>query len=229
MFFRNAAPAGPDRPHRKSWDLRFLIVTISREYGAAAQAVARALAAVLGYRLVDEELPRLIAARLGTSTDVVESLSDRAAGFGERLLAGFAGAVPEVTAPAEPPHEDLTEAYRREAERLIAAAADAGNVVILGRLGSVILGARRDLVRVFVYAPLAWRVRNVSTSLGCDAAKARTEINRIDDARRTLAREQYRMAWGDIRNYDLAVNTARYGVDGAAAVIAAAVQAALPA
>jgi cytidylate kinase len=34
------------------------------------------------------------------------------------------------------------------------------------------------------------------------------------------------MAWGELRNYDLSVDTARYGVDGAADIIAAAVRAA---
>jgi hypothetical protein len=184
------------------------------------------LAQLLAYRLVDEELPRLVAARLGMPADVVESMENRAPGFGERLLAGLSGAVPEVAQPASPPGEDLTSEYRREVERLVTVAAAEGNAVILGRLGNAILGARADLVRVFVYAPLAWRIATVRRSLNCDDSRARTEIARIDEARRAYAREQYRIAWGDVRNYDLAVSTARYGVDGAAEVIAEAVRAA---
>ena len=44
-----------------------MIVTISRAYGANGKAVGAALAAELSYRLVDEELPRLAALRLGTT------------------------------------------------------------------------------------------------------------------------------------------------------------------
>ena len=156
-------------------------------------------------------------------------MTDRAPGFAERLLAGFSSAVPEVAQPAALPVEDLAGASRREVERLVLAAAADGEVVILGRLGNAILGPRPDLVRVFIYAPLDWRIANVAGSLGCSTAAARSEIGRIDEARRAYAREQYRMAWGDSRNYDLAVSTARYGVDGAAGVIAAAVRAAQPA
>jgi hypothetical protein len=180
---------------------------------------------LLAYRLVDEELPRLIAARLGMPAEFVETIENRSPGFGERLLAGLSDAVPEVAAPA-PPAEDYAGAYRREVEGLVRAAADGGNAVILGRMSSAILAARRDLVRVFIHAPLVWRVANVSASLGCAEVVARGEIARIDEARRTFAREHYRMGWGDLRNYDLAVNTARYGVDGAAQVIASAVRAA---
>jgi cytidylate kinase len=161
--------------------------------------------------------------------EAVESMENRAPRFGERLLAGLSGAVPEVAQPAAPPAQDLVRAYRREAERLILAAAAAGDVVILGRLGNAILGARPDTVRVFLHAPAAWRIANVSASLGCGAQQARSEIARIDEARRAFAREQYRTAWGELHNYDLTVDTARYGVDGAARVIATAVEAARPA
>jgi cytidylate kinase len=157
-------------------------------------------------------------------TDVVESMENRAPGFGERLLAGLSGAVPEISQPAALPAEDLAGAYRREAERVMRDAAAAGDAVILGRLGNAILGTRRDLVRVFVYAPLAWRIAYVCASFGCDENAARSEILRIDEARRGYARDQYRMAWGDPRNYDLAVDTARYGIDGSAQVIACAVR-----
>jgi cytidylate kinase len=157
--------------------------------------------------------------------DQIETIENRSPGFGERLLAGLASAVPEAAAPAAPPAGDIGSAYRREAERLIREAAAAGNVVILGRLGSAILGSRDDLVRVFVYAPLPWRIANVRRSLDCEEARARSEIARIDEARRTFAREHYQMSWGDLRNYDLAVDTARFGVGGAARVIAFAVRA----
>jgi cytidylate kinase len=171
-------------------------------------------------------LPRLIAARLGTSADVVESMENRRPGFGERLLAGLAGAVPESVQPAPLPLEDLAAAYRREVERVVREATAGGDAIVLGRLAGAILGPRRDVVRVFVYAPLAWRIAYVSASFGCDESAARNEIARIDEARRAYAREQYRMAWADVHNYDLAVDTARYGVDGAAEVIARAVRSA---
>ncbi len=175
---------------------------------------------------MDEELPRLVAARLGTSSEIIESLENRAPGFAQRVLAGLSGALPEVAQPPPPAAGDLLRAYRREIERLIADTALAGDAIILGRLGNAILGPRADLVRVFIHAPLAWRIANVSASLGCTAQAARAEIARVDEASRTYAREHYRMAWGERQNYDLTVDTSRYGVEGTAGVIAGAVRAA---
>ena len=40
-----------------------MVITISREYGAEGRAVTHGLAERLGYRLLDEDLPVVVAAR----------------------------------------------------------------------------------------------------------------------------------------------------------------------
>jgi cytidylate kinase len=201
-----------------------MVVTISREYGAAGHAVSRALAPKIGYRLVDDELPRAVATRLGTSPDVVESVENRPPGFGERVLARLSAALPELAQPSEMPVEDMSAGYRREIERLVHEAAHDGDVIIVGRIANAILGARPDVVRVFLYAPKAWRIERVRRSLDSSDSHARSEIERIDEARRAYAQEQYRITLGDVAHYDLLLDTARYGVEGTADIIAAAVR-----
>lgn len=201
-----------------------MIVTISRAYGAGAHAIAGALCARLGYALVDEQLPVIAATRLGTSADVVQTAAERPRGFGERVLEQLGGGIPEA---AQPPAEDPFPSELRGAiEAAVREEATHGNVVILGRMASVVLAGWPDVVRVFVRAPLDWRIAHVAESLGVSAAAARAEIARIDEARRTYAREGYQVTWGDPRNYDLVVDSARFGVDGSAAVIEAGVRAA---
>lgn len=201
-----------------------MIVTVSRAYGAAALAVSRAVSGRLGYRLVDEQLPVVAAAWLGTSADVVETVSERPRGFGERVLDQLGGGVPEA---AQPPASDPFPAEARQAiEAAVREEATAGDAVIVGRMASAVLGRRDDVVRVFVNAPLAWRVAQVAASLGVEEAAARAEVARIDEARRTYAREGYRVTWGDPRNYDLVLDTSRFGVEGSAEIIVAAVRAA---
>ncbi len=115
---------------------------------------------------------------------------------------------------------------RRAIDEAVREEAAAGNAVIVGRMGGAILGVRPDVLRVFIKAPLDWRAANVAESLGIADAAARAEIARIDEARRTYAREGYRVSWGDPSNYDLVVDTARFDVGGSAEVIVAAVHAA---
>jgi cytidylate kinase len=201
-----------------------MIVTFSRAYGAAAQAVSRIVAERLGYRLVDEQLPVVAAWRLGTSADVVQTVSERPRGFGERVLANLGGGIPEAAQP--PAADDFPADARRAIEEAVRDEAAGGNAVIVGRMAGAILGPRADVLRVFIHAPLAWRVARVAESLGVDAAAARAEIARIDEARRTYAREGYRVTWGDPRNYDLFLDSSRFGVDGSAEIVIGAVRAA---
>ena len=187
-----------------------MTVTISRAYGAAATAIARKAAEALGYHVLDEELPVVI--------DVPRS-------FPEKVMRSLAGGVPEIAAPGAAPEDDV-DAMRLQIEERVHAAAAVGNTIVVGRMGAAILAGRTDLLRVYVHAPLAWRIAHLGEVLGYDARRAESEIARVDDARREYARERYRVQWGDLRSYDLVLDTSRFGIDGAAAILVAAVRAA---
>jgi cytidylate kinase len=198
-----------------------MIITISREYGAAGRAVTHGLSERLGYRLLDEDLPVVVAARMGTSPEAVEGIEYQPAGFGARLMRSLSAAVPEAFAP-EPEVEDLTRVTQRAVASLINEAADAGNVIVVGRLGNMILRDRPGVLRVFLTAPMAWRVAHVVESLGCTEAVAKREIARVDGGRSNYARDQADFAWGDPHYYDVVIDVACFGVDGTVALIEAA-------
>ena len=198
-----------------------MIITISREYGAAGRAVSHALAGHLGYSVLDEELAKVVATRLGTSPEVVDGSDMRPSGFAQRLMRSLTAAAPEVFHPPTQ-YDDLDVTVVREVERHMLEAASAGNVVVVGRFGNIVLRDRPDVLRVFLFAPLAWRIEHIMTSLGCTEAVARAEIVRVDRGRRTSARERYDFDFGDPHAYDLVLDVARLGVAGAVAAIDAA-------
>ena len=200
-----------------------MIVTISRAYGSAANAVAAELASRLDYRVVADQLPRVIAERLGSSTGMVEGIEATTPPLGERLLRGLV-AVPEMGIALAAPTDAYMSAYRHEIEQLVREEAERGDAIIIGRAANVILGRRPDMLSVFLTAPLEWRTQHVAESLGISPAKASAEIARIDKARRAYTRDQYKLTWGDRRNYDLVLDTARFGIDGTAELIVAAVR-----
>jgi cytidylate kinase len=198
-----------------------MVITISREYGAEGRAVTHGLAERLGYRILDEDLPVVVAARLGTSPEAVEAIEYRQAGFGTRLLRSFSAAVPEAFQPS-PDVEDVTAETQRSIAELMHEAAEAGNVIVVGRLGNIVLGDHPSVLRVFLTAPLPWRIERIVESLGVSEAAAQTEIARVDRGRRNYAHEQYDFDWGDPHYYDLVIDVSRFGVDGAIALIDAA-------
>lgn len=202
-----------------------MIVTVSRTYGALSRPVSRSVAEQLGYRLIDEQLPVVAAWRLGTSADVVQTISERPRRYGERVLDELGGGLPEIAQPPET--DDFPVETRHAIEAAVREEAAAGDAVILGRAAGSILQGRPDLVRVFVHAPLAWRAARVAQSLAIGEAAARAEIARIDEARRTYAREGYRIDQRDLANYDVVIDTSCFGVEGAASIIVVAVRGAV--
>ena len=129
--------------------------------------------------------------------------------------------MPEDFQPT-PEVEDLAAITQGEIARLMHEAADAGDAIIVGRLGNIVLRERPQLLRVFLTSPLDWRIAHIAESLGMSASAARTEIARVDRGRRHYAREHGDFDWGDPHYYDLVLDVSRFGVDGAIALIDAA-------
>ena len=95
--------------------------------------------------------------------------------------------------------------------------------MILGRGAGAILGRRPDVLRVFMYAPRDWRVERVASEYGLDYKAAAAEVDRIDKARRAHLRDWYNVEMGSPVVVDIAIDTATFGEERAAALVIAAV------
>lgn len=199
-----------------------MIVTISNEYGTGAVTIARGAAQVLGYELVDEQLPVVVAKRLQTSPEAVEAAEDTQPSVGQRFLAGMELSTPEVaTADLG---ESFDEQCLREVQGAVREYAAHGKVIIMGRGASAILGRRPDILRVFMHAPREWRIHHVMTGTGASEKAATTEVDRIDAARRAYLLQWYDLRWGAQANYDLAIDTSTFEYDEAVQLLAGAVR-----
>ncbi|MBV8246441.1 MAG: cytidylate kinase-like family protein [Candidatus Eremiobacteraeota bacterium] len=196
------------------------VVTISNLYGSGAIDIAQRAAGLLGYTVVDRELPVVVAKRLQTSPEAVEYREDRIRAFGERVMSGLEVGTPEMASASTSPTFD--EECLREVQHAVREFAAMGNTIIIGRAAHAILGRSPRILRVLMYAPKAWRVERVMLAAGCDERTARTEIERIDKARATYVREHYDIDWLDRTNFDLSIDTSSLGEDCAAELIATA-------
>ena len=218
-----------DAPHGAPWaggrkTATDVIVTISRGYGAAGLAVADGVAGALGYELLTDDIPKTVAARLGTSSDEVKSRATSEPSFGERMLRGLSEGTAEAVSPAAPRLPgDFDESVRREIERTILERAERGDVVILGRNAGALLGVRPDVLRVFLRADRAWRVERLVEAFGLSPGDAQADIERMDTARKNFAKERYNLRFGDARSYDVVIDVSRVGIAGATATVVAAV------
>jgi CMP/dCMP kinase len=200
-----------------------VVVTISNQYGSGALAVAERAARALGYRYVDRQLPVVVAKRLHITPEAVEASEDSRRTLGERLVDSLERATPETAeaSAAEPLDEELLAAVAAAVREYAAK----GNCVIVGRGAFAILGARPDVLRVFMHAPREWRVAHAMETTHVPRDLAEGEIDRVDRARIAYIRQWYGLTFGDPQNYDLCIDSSRLDAAQSAATIVAAVQA----
>jgi cytidylate kinase len=185
-----------------------VIVTISNQYGSGALEIAERVAAELGYAYVDRQLPVVVAKRLRVRPDAVEANENAAPTLGERFLTGLERATPELGAASAV--EDFDEEVLRAVQEAVREYAERGDAVIVGRGAAAILGARPDVLRVFLHAPRDWRIAHICKSTGASRAVAESELDRVDRARTEYLRQWYGLAFGDPRNYDLCIDVSRF-------------------
>ena len=102
--------------------------------------------------------------------------------------------------------------------RIICRIAENGSCVIVGRAADHILEDRKDVVRVFIYAPEEYRIARVMEVYGDSREAAEQNIRRSDEARGAYYRSISGREWGDRRNYDLMVDSS-IGVEESAKII----------
>ena len=87
--------------------------------------------------------------------------------------------------------------------------------IIIGRCANYVL--RNENVRtvdLFVHAPMFARVARICERDELEAAEAEKVIKQTDKARQAYYNFFTGERWGDVMNYDLAVNTAAIGIPG---------------
>ncbi len=187
-----------------------MIITIGREHGSNGHVIAAELAKKLGYRCLDKEIV------------------DRAAedsSFNKAILASYDEKRISPYISASPHYVGLNEGFRLSTQiaaaqfDAIRALSEEGDCIFVGRCADYVLRHREDLLRVFIMAPLEDRIRNLMERRELSEEQARRLVKQVDKDRASYYKYYTDQIWGEIDNYDLCINSARTGVDGAVQAI----------
>jgi len=185
------------------------VITLTGQHGAQGDELGRRLASDLGFDYFDREIIHRIAESANLSERVVASID----GKKRELLTDWLAAVASQNylSPAE---------YRYHLARVIGAIAQQGGAVILGRGAHLLL--RGQALRVLAVAPLEDRVRTVMEHEGLSERDARRRIVEVESDRHAFILMHYHTEFADPTVFDIVVNTAALGLDGASVAIRAA-------
>jgi cytidylate kinase len=178
------------------------VITIAREYGSGGGPLGGILAKRLGWKLIDDSLIGRISQALDASPDAVRCHEERVDPWFHGLVkaiwrGGYEGSASR--ADSEPVDAD---AIARLWNQVIAAAAETGGCVTVGRGGQCLLKKRAGTFHVFVYAPLGERVERLRDRepAGTDLRVAAVERDRLRSA---YIRHYFNDEWRDPHLYNL--------------------------
>jgi len=196
------------------------VVTISREYGSGGRQAGMRLAAELGIMCYDRAVIEKAAEKSGMSPEFIENVEEKAASsfFFNLSQATFTHYTPMLTYDVHP----TDKAFFAQAEVIREIAAH-GSAVIIGRCADYILRDNPDAIHIFLYGDREDRLRRIVNDYGLTEDMAREQIKQIDRGRANYYKSYTGGTWGDVRHYDLCVNTTKTGIPGAVAAIKALV------
>lgn len=181
------------------------IITIEREYGSGATAIAAKVAARLGWKLWDQVLTEGIARLAHCERAAVEKREERRDPLYYRLLKSFALGSYEGSRGA--PVEMLdADSIVKISERVVEQAAIAGDCVIVGRGSQHFLRNRKDTLRFFLYASREQKIRRLIAEKN-DRSEAERLVDTVDQERSAFIKEYFHAEWPNRSIYHAMFNT----------------------
>ncbi|MGN0371911.1 MAG: AAA family ATPase [Enterocloster sp.] len=212
-----------------------LIICISRAYGCGGSAIGFSLADSFKMNYYDVEIFNEVLKRLEAEKDTVEDKAGFPYKKGEDEQSRSAYA---YTEPAFLPVKKLTlKEHLREFSRyhglakkdavffnqsdLICDMAKKEDFIVMGRCADVILTNNHiPHISIYITAPFEQRMRRVM-KLNRDMSEKRVRrlLKRMDHEHMKYYKFYTGRRWGSAANYDLCINSASYGIEGAVDLI----------
>jgi len=176
------------------------IITIYQGASGEGQELAEAVAQDLGYRCIGRKVLVQAGARYGIPEAKLNEIVEKGPHWWDRVL------------------QDLRP-YRIALQASICELAHDGNIVYHGHLGHELLYGIGHVLKVFLTAPIEFRIEQVRARQGLTDAAARRYIDEVDKARSRRLMAMFGADWRDPNRYDLVLNIGKMRRDGAKRVI----------
>lgn len=166
-----------------SKDENNLIISISREHGTNGKRIAEEVAKNLNISFYDKEEIKNFAIKNG----LVENLSE------EDLYDNFLSL-------------DANKDAIINQSKIIKEIAKKGDSVIVGRAADYILQDNPKLIKIFLYAPMDYKIENIKNNYKDTYKEAEKNINKSTKSRAMYYEVVSNKKWGLKENYDLCLN-----------------------
>ena len=167
-----------------------VIITIARQHGSSGKEIGRAVAKRLGIPFYYKEMTALAAQESGLDKEFVSGINKNA----PKILYNLYLSTKVVRLAVIAQH------------KIIEKLAENGSCVIVGRAADDVLKGHDNVVRIFIGAPIEYRIGRVMEIYGDTLEEAKENIRRSDKARAAYYHHISGKRWGEKKNYDLVID-----------------------
>ena len=189
------------------------VITVARETGSGGLNITRKLSEALGVPYYDRDLLRK-ASEVSGIHERLFGAADERIGLKEMLSAAEKVYTGEILPPDSDDYVSTRNLFSFQA-RIIKELAETESCIILGRCANYLLADRKDVLRVFIHAPLEAREERVASYSLAWSPREVTKYIRLEDKRRASYYRYYTgEEWRDAAGYDLSLNSGELGEEG---------------
>ena len=189
------------------------VITVARETGSGGHNITRKLSEALGVPYYDRDLLRKASEFSGIHERLFGAADERI-GLKEMLSAAEKVYTGEVLPPDSDDFTSTRNLFSFQA-KIIKELAETESCIILGRCANYLLADRKDVLRVFIHAPLEAREERVASYSLAWSPREVTKYIRLEDKRRASYYRYYTgEEWRDAAAYDLSLDSEALGEDG---------------
>lgn len=193
-----------------------MIITIGRQFGSGGREIGEKVAKLLGYTFYDKEILTMAAEESGFSPAAMEHYDEKPTGS---LIYSL-----YMTGAATSDNLPLNQQLAFAQFNVIRKVAQNDNCVIVGRCADYILREKKNLLTVFLHAPLEKRVDNVMKTQGISSRSlAEKTIRKQDKARADYYNFFTHKKWGEAGSAMMSLDTSMMSHDKLAELIAGTV------
>lgn len=195
-----------------------MVITIGREYGSGGKYIGEQLSKKLGIKLYDkQELLEKVSQDEHIDINLLEEND-------EKKKDTFWSTTMMTSYPSVMSQNDLSNNERAflKTAKVIEDLAEKENCIIIGRCSNVILKDNKNVLNVFVYSTdMEFKKQRKMKLEGLTEKEVVKKIKKIDKERATYYNYHVGGTWGDKKEYDLCIDTAKVGVENTIKLIEA--------
>ena len=187
------------------------LITIGRQHGSGGTEVAEILAEKLNVWYYNREILYMAADKIGFDSFDEESMKELNYRKSSKYMVGLSVMM------GTPGHIPVYNKMYKEQGKIIQKLAGYGSGVFLGRCADYILKDFENVYSVFLYADDEYRLKRLAKAEGREVTLE--EMRKEDKTRESYYNYYTGQEWGDVRNYDLALNMGKTTAEDAADMI----------